>query len=283
MPYTVALSQAESLYPEYHFVAALTPSEQKAAFHVRDSNGTDLCLKLIAPGYSPERLNREIIALQSVAHPNVAALKEYTFSSKQGIQRHHIVEEFVEGVDLTDILTSKAPMPAAEVATLFSGIGRGIEVLHGAGIVHRDLKPSNVRIRANGEPVVIDLGLARHLDLPDLTKTSEGARIGTPLYFAPEQFAGTKHDIDHRTDLFAFGVLLFQASVGKHPFFPNQSNLPLSQAVCESVDHQSDLDFLALPQGWQLLIGRLLEKSRARRPQNAGQVVKMIEKLGATA
>lgn len=101
MPFTVSLSDAKKAYPDYTFISALTPSEQKAAFHVTDANGADLCLKIIAPNSSIDRLDREILALQSLNHPNVVSLLEYTFSSKLGRQRHYLIEEFVDGDDLT--------------------------------------------------------------------------------------------------------------------------------------------------------------------------------------
>src|SRR2546423_173312 len=109
MPFIVPLAQAQADYPEYTFVVALTPSEQKAAFHVRDKAGADLCFKIIAPNYGLDRLDREIQALQSIAHPNVVGLKEYTFSSKPGRQRHYMVEEFIEGVDLATRLQPGHP------------------------------------------------------------------------------------------------------------------------------------------------------------------------------
>jgi serine/threonine protein kinase len=156
--------------------------------------------------------------------------------------------------------------------------------LRAESIVHRDLKPSNIRVRQDGSPVIIDFGLARHLGLADLTRTSDGAAIGTPLYFAPEQFTGTKRDIDHRTDLFALGVLLYQALVGHHPFLTAAMTKPseLRDAVCDSAEFQTDAAFLALPPKWRMLVARLLEKERARRPQDAGQVATILRKLAVT-
>ncbi len=84
MPYTVDLSAAAAMFPEYIFIGPLTPSEQKAAFHVKDKAGADLCLKLIAPNYERDRLDREILALQSIDNASVVKLVEYTFSSKPG-------------------------------------------------------------------------------------------------------------------------------------------------------------------------------------------------------
>ena len=99
MPFDVPMSQAQADYPEYTFISPLTPSEQKAAFYVKDAQGRDLCLKIIAPNYNIDRLDREILALQSISHPNVVRLIEYARSSKSGQQKHCIVEEFIEGVE----------------------------------------------------------------------------------------------------------------------------------------------------------------------------------------
>ena len=143
-------------------------------------------------------------------------------------------------------------------------------------------KPENIRVRPDQTPVIIDFGLARHLGLPDLTQTSLGAGIGTPIYFAPEQFDGTKHDIDHRTDLFALGILIYEAITGESPFFHNTmtTRAQLRQAVCESNVHLTKPSFLALDQGWKVLLTRLLEKERAKRPADAGQVGRLLRKLG---
>jgi serine/threonine protein kinase len=282
MPFTVPLNIAVAAFPEYTFVRALTPSEQKAAFHVRDQAGRDLCLKLIAPNYERDRLDREILALQSLAHPNVVRLIEYTFSSKPGQQRHYIVEEFIDGQDLRDILKPNQPWPVEQVARLFSAVSDGLFALKTKGIVHRDLKPENIRVKPDQSPVIIDFGVARHLGLPDITQTYLGAGIGTPTYFAPEQFDGTKNDIDHRTDLFALGILIYEAITGESPFFHHTmtTRAQLRQAVCESNVHLTKPAFLALDQGWKILLTRLLEKDRAKRPADAEQVGRLLRKLG---
>ncbi len=280
MPFIVSLDQAQKLFPEFDFVSPLTPSEQKAAFHVRDKNRQDLCLKIIAPDYDLGRLQREIIALQSLSHPNIVSLREYTFSSKLGVQRHYIVEEFIDGNDLHDLLLGK-PWGIEKTARFFAGLFDGLSALNEKNLVHRDLKPKNIRVRRNYSPVIIDFGLARHLSLSDLTKTSEGAAIGTPIYFAPEQFQGNKHDIDHRTDLYAIGTILYEALVGHHPFHKKfTSYAALMDAVCSSDEYKSDPVFQSLPNQWQLLISRLLEKERVKRPLNANQVANIIRRLG---
>lgn len=280
MPFTVPIDEARALYSDYEFVCALTPSAQKAAFHVRDSAGTDLCFKIIAPNNGKDRLDREVRALLKMDHPNVVKLREYTFSSTAGSERHYMIEDFVPGKDLEDELTA-TPWAPARARQFFGALFSGLAELQDQNLVHRDLKPTNIRVHTDGHPVIIDFGLARHLDLPDLTATAQGAGIGTPNYFAPEQFVGTKHDIDYRTDLFAAGVIMYRALIGRHPFaVPSMSFDELKVAVCESDAQFKDPQFLALPSAWQTLISRLLQKERVRRPVNARLVGVILAKLG---
>lgn len=280
MPFIVPIQDAQYEFPDYNFIAALTPSEQKAAFHVQDADGKDLCLKIIAPNQHIDRLQREIQALQSIDHANVVKLVEYTFSSRSQQQQHYMIEEFIEGTDLTVRLTQGQGWNSAEVSDVFSMILDGLAALDARNIVHRDLKPSNIRLRPNGHPVIIDFGVARHLDLPDYTRTEDGARFGTPTYFAPEQFNGTKHDIDPRTDLFAVGVLMYEALVGQHPFWETGMNMQqLSDAVCDSEEYKNIPSFVTLPNRWKLILTRMLEKKRARRPRNASQVAAILRMI----
>lgn len=280
MTFQVPINDARSLFPQYEFVSSLTPSAQKSAFHVRNTEGFDLCLKIVSPNYDVDRLGREIEALQQIDHRNVVKLHEYTFSSKPGEVRHYLVEEFIEGNDLEDDLQT-APWELARVYKTFAGLADGLTALENIDVVHRDLKPQNVRIRTDGRPVIIDFGLARHLNLSDLTRTEQGAGLGTPMYFAPEQFVGTKRDIDRRTDLFALGIMLYQTLLGRHPFFEPGITYPeLQRRVCEADDHLESADFLALSAQLQLILRRLLARERLSRLDSAAQTGTLLRKAG---
>lgn len=282
MAFEVSIETARAEFPDYEFVSALTPSAQKAAFRVVDADGNTLCLKIISPDYTMARLQREIQALQSINHPNVVKLKEYTFSSKPGEHRHYLIEEFVDGADLSEALRPGEPWPLDKAARFFASLADGLAALDNVGIVHRDLKPHNIRVRPDGSPVIIDFGLARHLTLPDLTRTTEGAGFGTPAYFAPEQWVGTKHDIDHRTDLFAFGILVYEATVGRHPFCQHEmTEQQLREAICESSGHLEHDGFKTLPKKWRLLISRLLARERGKRSRTASQIAKILRRIGS--
>jgi eukaryotic-like serine/threonine-protein kinase len=280
MPFHVPVETARALFPSFEIVSPLTPSEQKAAFHVR-REGKDLCLKIISPHYPMDRLQREVLAMQAINHPNVVRLIEYVFSARQGEQQHYLIEEFVPGSDLSDALKAGKPWPLDRLVGFFGPLCEGLEQLRIRGIVHRDLKPSNIRIRKDGTPVIIDFGLARHLEMSSLTNTEFGAKLGTPMYFAPEQFMGTRRDIDHRTDLYAVGVLMYEAAAGAHPSLtPKMKTMDeLSRAVCESEDYIQMKEFAALPERLQSLIKRLLAKERSRRPNSAGMVASLLSRM----
>lgn len=282
MPYEVEIEAVRARYPEYEVITALSPSAQKAAFKVRSQDGELLCLKLIAPDYGTDRLQRELIALRQVSHPNIARFREYTFSVESGVERHHIIEEFVEGSDLREHLGPNQRWDFVRVTTFFAQLAAALDELRQQNLVHRDLKPTNVRVRNDGSPVLIDFGLARHLSLPSLTKTEAGAQIGSPPYFSPEQFRGTKRDIDHRTDLFALGILIYEAAVGVHPFWrKGMTRDELCEEVCSSTACFERDEFTSLPPNMQLLLQRLLSKERIRRPLHASQVVKAITRMGS--
>ena len=278
MPFVVDMNVAAAQFPQYSFVKPLTPSAQKAAFHVQDSTGKDLCLKIISPSYGNDRLHREIAAMQQISHANVVGLLEYTFSSTPGSLKHFIVEAFIEGDDLENHIGR--PWDRSRVSLVFAQLMDGLQQLNVKHIVHRDLKPTNVRLKRDDTPVIIDFGLARHLTLSDLTDTATGAQIGTPLYFAPEQFEGTKYDIDHRTDLFAAGVIIYQAITGIHPFYAAGMNRSdLQNRVCNNADFLQAQQFKSLPREWQLLVAKLLQKERAKRVNSAAQVATLLRKL----
>jgi len=277
MPFDYPIDQARINYPEFTFISALTPSAQKAAFHVQ-RNGEDFCLKIIAPDYGIVRLEREIIALENLSHPNIVRFVEHFNSTVAGQGRHYILEEYVDGTDLAAHLGS--PWSRDRVSNVFSSLCDGLSEIGNHNIVHRDLKPSNIRIRTSGEPVIVDFGVARLLDMTSLTDTPQGASIGTPPYFAPEQFIGNKHDIDHRTALFTLGVILHQAVTGNHPFFQaGMTNSQLQDAVCTSETYKIGPPFVALPGQWQQIINKLLAKSRIDRPYNARQVGRILRSL----
>jgi nucleotide-binding universal stress UspA family protein len=126
-----------------------------------------------------------------------------------------LVMEWIEGPQLAES-AARAPLPAAEVARLGAAVASALHGLHRQYVLHLDLKASNVVFRSTGEAVLVDFGLARHLQLPDLVEEEFHAPVGTGAYISPEQVRGSRDD--PRSDLFALGVILYQLATGALPF-----------------------------------------------------------------
>lgn len=127
----------------------------------------------------------------------------------------YLVMERIEGPSLSEH-ARRAPLAAAEVARLVGVAATAVHDLHRQNVVHLDLKPANIRFRSAGEAVLIDFGLARHADLPDLGAEEFPAPVGTGAYISPEQLAGIRSD--PRSDVYALGVIAYQLATGRKPF-----------------------------------------------------------------
>jgi serine/threonine protein kinase len=133
-------------------------------------------------------------------------------------------------VTLSDRLTG-APTSAREVAELCVPIADALHHAHQQGVVHRDLKPSNIMIDESGQPHLTDFGLAKR-EVGEITMTVDGQVLGTPSYMSPEQAGGHSHWTDGRTDIYSFGVILFQLLTGELPFRGN-AQMQIHQRLTE--------------------------------------------------
>jgi serine/threonine protein kinase len=175
-----------------------------------------LALKVIAGFADPEtiaRLEREATLLAQVKHQNVVAVHAFA-RTEDG--RPYVVMDLVPGQSLKTLARS-TPMEPARAAGIVRALTSAVSALHARSILHRDLKPENVIVRDDGEPVLLDFGLARHLDARSLTQS--GAILGTPAYMAPEQAEGSgAARLDERTDVYGLGAILFELLSGRPPF-----------------------------------------------------------------
>lgn len=166
---------------------------------------------------SLERIKREVELLSELNSSFYPVQHHFNIDVKT--KEFEIVEEYIEGVVLRDTMpqfkTSK------EIFKLFGSLIGGLSIIWGKNIVHRDLKPENIIIRPDGMPCIIDLGIARFLDLESLTRTISPMGPCTPIYAAPEQLTNNKAIIDPRTDFFGLGIIALELYLGVHPFDPN--------------------------------------------------------------
>ena len=183
-----------------------------------DSNcNSERAVKIIMnPLYPAKRIQAEISGLQRVSHSNVVKFLDHVTVQLAVGPREALVFEYVDGGDLASMLASTT-IPVAAVRQFAISMLGAVEAMHAAGTVHRDIKPQNIALRDGdvGNPVLLDLGLARLLDAE--TMTLYPAPMGTCPFMAPEQVRGER--ASKQADVWALGVVLYIMLAGHHPFF----------------------------------------------------------------
>lgn len=193
-------------------------------------DGTDQAWKfLYQTGYDTDRLAREIAGLERVDSPRVVRLDGLSLVDIAGVKCPTLIFEYVPGGDLSSSIALGVIAKGADLVKLAHGLLVGIEALHSAKVVHRDIKPANIGLR-NGQlddPVLLDLGLAKLLDLQSITRYP--GLVGTAMYAAPEQLNGER--ASRGSDMWALGGVLYEAATGNHPFFVEGERLTLDEAI----------------------------------------------------
>jgi serine/threonine protein kinase len=215
-----------------------------------------------------ERLRREAQAIASLNHPHVIAI--YGLQMVGGYPC--LIQQFVDGESLQAILRRDGPIPFPRCAELAFQIAQGLAAAHTAGIIHRDLKPDNVLIEKGTLTARLgDFGLAKRAG--DENMTMEGVVAGTPAYMAPEQTDGK--GVDHRSDLFSLGALMYTMAAGKPPFEGADPYV-----VMDAIRSRPQLPLASLSSGipdwYSHLVDRLLEKEPSKRIQSIHKVVDSI-------
>lgn len=221
-----------------------------------------------------ERFLREARLAARLSHP--AIVQVHDLFTEGGMD--HLVLEYVEGVNLR-ALARQGPLAVPTVLDLARQIAGGLQAAHRQGIVHRDLKTENILVTPSGEAKITDFGIAKLLDGAmgkEETFTRTDAVVGTCRTMSPEQARGLP--LDCRTDLFSFGVLLYETLTGRSPFEAENALATLDRIV--RVQHVPVREHNhAVPEPLSLLVDRLLEKDPRLRPRNAGEVAKDLEEL----
>ena len=161
---------------------------------------------------SVQRLEREARAAAGIQHPNVVHVFDYIEDGGRML----IVMEFVEGLTLLEMLAGGKTVPLNDAIELTAQICDGLAAAHRQQLIHRDLKPGNVIVTSDGVAKILDFGIARRVGRTEVRLTKTGAVIGTPQYMAPEQL--TSDAVDHRADVYAAGLLLYEMLAGRRAF-----------------------------------------------------------------
>jgi tetratricopeptide (TPR) repeat protein/predicted Ser/Thr protein kinase len=228
----------------------------------------EVALKLIRPDIASdkktlERFVNEITLAHKVSHRNIGRM--YHLGEDQGI--HFITMEYVPGEDLKSFIRRSRRLDIGTTVAIAKQVCGGLSEAHAAGIVHRDLKPSNIMIDKEGNAKILDFGIARAVGTQGVT--ADGIIIGTPEYMSPEQVEGK--DSDRRSDIYSFGVILFEMVTGRLPFAADTPFAVAFKQQSEKPPRPEDLNPQTPPQLGDIII-KCLEKDRGKRYQSTEEV-----------
>ena len=213
------------------------------------------------------RFERESKVAASLQHENIVHIYDYWKKPY-----YSIVMEYVDGVNLADVIEKTGPLPV-DVGTMIAlQVCEGLDYAHMRGLIHRDIKPSNIMIKRNGEVKLMDFGIAQSRNLESLTLP--GTLIGTPAYMSPEQILGQQLDV--RSDIFSFGIVLYEMFTGVKPFRDDDSRSVTAKILKEKFLSPRRVNS-EIPWGLQWLIKKCLRKKPKRR---YGSMLEVRKKLG---
>ena len=237
-------------------------------------------IKVLAPellaGVSVDRFNREVLLAAQLQHPHIVPV--LGAGDADGLP--WFTMPYVDGESLRQRL-GEGPLSIGEVISILRDVARALAFAHSYGVVHRDIKPDNVLLSA-GSATVTDFGIAKAISAsrtvaPGGTLTAIGTSIGTPAYMSPEQAAGDP-DVDHRADLYSFGILAYELLCGQPPFH----NMPPSRILAAHLGEKPrDIRELRpdTPAALAQLVMRCLEKIPDNRPQQGADIVKVLDSV----
>jgi serine/threonine protein kinase/tetratricopeptide (TPR) repeat protein len=275
----LALPPGTHLGP-YEIVALLGAGGMGEVYRARDTKlKRDVALKVLPDAFAqdPDRLarfQREAELLATLNHPNIAAI----FSIEESDRVRFMTMELVDGRTLDRII----PEGAVSMALFFDialALADGLSAAHRKHIIHRDLKPSNVMVTADARVKILDFGLARTVDadgvgpadaVTRLELTQAGKMVGTMPYMSPEQIEG--RPLDHCTDLFSLGIMLYELATGERPF-RGDSSAALMSAILRDRPTPVGERRRDVPQDVSRLIDRCLEKQPPDRMQTADEIL----------
>jgi serine/threonine-protein kinase len=268
----------------YEILEALRSGGMSEVYRARDLDlGREVAVKALPEAWGEdrervERFEREAQLLAALRHPNIAVI--------HGLEREgtksFLVLELIPGESLRDRL-ARGPLTISEARPVFIQIAQALEAAHEKGIIHRDLKPANVQIQPDGTVKLLDFGLGKDLrprsthandtDTYPGAGLSEGILIGTPAYMSPEQVR--KRALGRPTDIWSFGVTLFEALSGKSPF----QRETLADTLSSILNEEPPWGALprGVPRGIVLLLERCLRKDERRRLHDIGDARLEIE------
>jgi len=270
----IMLQPGALLAGRYQIVKMLGEGGMGAVYRARDIElEREVAIKVIRPELARnaqilQRFKQELILARQVTHRNI--IRIFDLGHADGMR--FITMEFIQGEDVSRILTRRTKLPAPEAAAIILQVARGLEAAHAEGVVHRDLKPQNIMLDAQGKASVMDFGIARSMDASNMTRT--GALLGTPTYMSPEQAQSLK--VDARSDLYTLGIIFYELLAGKPPFEADNPMATLVKRIHEKPRPLIELE-PTLPRILNDLVMKMLATKADDRCQTATEVIGALE------
>jgi serine/threonine-protein kinase len=245
---------------------------------VQEPLGRLVAIKSLKPSIAVDsqfakRFEREAHFMASLQHENILHVLDFV---KDG-HSMYIVMEYVEGIDLYDLLERTPRLPVEVAAIIALQTARALDYAHFRGIIHRDIKPANIMLSKQGEVKLMDFGIARDDKLSDLTETGTG--LGTPSYMSPEQILGDR--LDFRSDLFSLGIVLYQMVTGRKPFIEDDARTVMQKIRLDRYTVARKLN-PQVPRQLERILQRCMEKMPANRyPTTQALIDDLMEFLAA--
>src|SRR5271155_1643982 len=265
---------APSIIGRYEILGELGKGAMGVVFRAKDPNiGRSVALKtmrLDVAGVGEEemlkRFKHEAQLAGVMNHPNIVTI--YDAGEDQGM--FYIAMEYVEGKTIQQLLNLERVLSTDKVIKITRDVCAGLDHAHAAGIIHRDVKPPNLMLMSNGMVKIMDFGIAKS----SASMTMAGQVLGTPSYMSPEQVKGKK--LDGRSDLFSYGVCLYEMVTGERPFAGKNLTTIIYKIVNEQPTPPRDLDVSIHP-GLSAIIVKCLNKDPDERYQTGAELVKDLE------
>lgn len=263
----VDIVEARSCLPQYTLHEPLTAGAQGDVFLATSEAGAQVVVKIVSRPWA-DRGEREIRALQAVKHPSIVTIVDSGTLTGSAGTLPYVVTEFIEGDSLRRRL-DESTFDVSCAARLISSIALGLDALWTVRIVHRDIKPSNIIVRPDGSGVLLDLGVARCLDMTALTGYGS---LGTEGYLSPEQARG-EPNLTTKSDVYSLGVTAYEAIVGDHPFGRDQG-LMLRSVMPPSVPSSAPCSVTV-----RSLLAAMMEPLASMRPMPAQIVSELAREV----
>src|SRR5437588_3748429 len=282
---------ADMVIGQYRVISKIGEGGMGEVYRARDTKlGRDVAIKVLPAAFSAdtERLRRfeqEAQAAGALNHPNILVI--FHIGTHDGAP--YIVSELLEGETLRERLAGAA-LPQRKAIDYALQIAKGLAAAHEKGIVHRDIKPDNIFITDDGRVKILDFGLAKLTSATDGTSQTEvptrkvntdpGTVMGTMGYMSPEQLKG--HPVDHRSDIFSFGAILYEMLSGRRAFRGDSMAETMSAILREDPPDLSETNKTVSP-ALERVVRHCLEKNPAERFHSARDLAFAIESLSGSA